>query len=295
MLLSTQTDYIGSRLGDEKAIRLLADAGFDAIDYSMFGMENKEYYLRDENAFSYVEHLREVAQDCGVVFNQAHAPFSFRGWDDEECVKSEIFPTIVRAVSLAGRMGVKIIVVHPAQHLPYPENAERLFEINMKLYRALIPYCEEYGIKVATENMWKRDKKRGYILDSVCSQAKEFNRYLDELNSPWIVGCLDLGHCGLVGVEAQDMIREMGAKHIQALHVHDNDYISDAHTEPFSGKMNWKEITKALGEIGYTGDLTFEADNCFRNNIDDEALPIRAKYLHDLGRYLIKNIEAARK
>ena len=53
------------------------------------------------------------------------------------------------------------------------------------------------------------------------------------------------------------MIREMGNKHIQALHVHDNDYLSDAHLEPFSGKMDWIAMTKALKDIGYKGDFTF--------------------------------------
>lgn len=293
MLLSTQTDRFGQRFGDEKAIRMLAEAGFDAIDYSMFGMVDPDHILNGETAFAYVDHLKEVADECGVVFNQAHAPFSFRNWDDEEHYNSFIFPTVVRALELAARMGVKIIVVHPIHHLPYEENAEKLYEMNMAYYGALIPYCEKFGIKVATENMWERDKKRGYIQHDTCSRAAEFNRYLDDLNSEWIVGCLDLGHCGLVGVDADKMIREMGAKHIHALHVHDNDHISDAHIEPYGGKMDWKAITKALGEVGYQGDFTFEADNFF-NPMDEEFLPVAAKYLHDIGRWMIGQIEAAK-
>lgn len=280
-------------LGDEKAVRLLAAAGFDAIDYSMFGMVNQDHYLRAETADAYVQHLRTAAEECGVVFNQAHAPFSFKDWKEPDYYEKEVFPTVARAVQLAGKMGVKIIVVHPLHHLFYRENQERLYEMNMQYYRALIPYCEEYGIKVAAENMWTRDPKRHYILDDTCSQPEEFNRYLDDLNSPWIVGCLDLGHCGLVGLEAQDMIRAMGGKRIHALHVHDNDYVSDAHIAPYAGKMDWPEITKALGEVGYEGDFTFEADNFFMT-MEEAALPVGAKYLHDLGRHLIKNIEAAK-
>lgn len=294
MLLSTQTDRFGQRFGDENAVRMLAAAGFDAIDYSMFGMIHEDHILRSDEAEKYVDHLRAVAEECGVVFNQAHAPFSFKGWDDPEIFNKEIFPTVARSVELAARMGVKIIVVHPLHHRQYLGNEEAMYELNMNYYRSLIPYCEKNGIKVATENMWQRDKKRNYIIHDVCSRAKEFNRYLDDIGSEWIVGCLDVGHCGLVGIEAQDMIREMGGKHIHALHVHDNDYLSDAHVEPFSGKMDWKEIAKALGEVNYQGDFTFESDNYF-NPMDKEFMPQGAKYLHDIGRYLMGIVEANRK
>ena len=35
MILTTQTDYIGRKLGDLAAVDILADAGFDALDYTM--------------------------------------------------------------------------------------------------------------------------------------------------------------------------------------------------------------------------------------------------------------------
>ena len=213
MLLSTQTDRFGQRFGDEAAVRMLAAAGFDAIDYSMFGMINADHILRSDKAEEYVDHLREVADECGVVFNQAHAPFSFKNWNDDEYVKTEIFPTVARSVELAARMGVKVIVVHPIHHMTYKGNEEKMYEINMKYYRALIPYCEANGIMVATENMWQRDKKRGFIIHDVCSQAKEFNRYLDDIGSEWIGGCLDLGHCGLCGHDAAATVVLSALKH----------------------------------------------------------------------------------
>ena len=50
----------------------------------------------------------------------------------------------------------------------------------MKFYKSLIPYCEEYGIKVAVENMWQYP---GMISHSTCSRPEEFIRYIDELDS----------------------------------------------------------------------------------------------------------------
>ena len=118
--------------------------------------------------------------------------------------------------------------------------------MNVEFYRALIPDCERLNIRVCAENMWQWDDKREIIVDSICAQPEEFCALLDAIDSPWIVGCLDIGHSALVGVEPADFIRALGSKRLQALHVHDVDYRKDCHT------------------IGYEGDLTLEADNYLR-------------------------------
>lgn len=292
MILSTQLDLVDHKIGVEEAIRLFANAGFDAVDLSMFEMSKPDSLMSSEQGEAHVLHLGEVAKECGIVFNQAHAPFVFSDWAEPGRFENVIFPTVVRAVKMAASIGVKNIVVHPIQYLPYRYNAEKLYEMNLDYYKRLIPYCEEYGIRIATENMWQTDPKRKHIVSSICADPLEFSRLLDDLNSPWIVGCLDLGHCALTGYEPQDVIRIMGAKHIHCLHVHDVDYISDLHTVPYLGKLEWDAITAAFGEIGYRGDFTFEANNFFRNT-DPALLPAAARYMHDVGRLLISKIEAA--
>ena len=293
MKLSTQTDLLAKAFGYEKAVEIIAESGFDCIDFSMFSMDDLNHPFYNEDAEEYMRTLRALAESKGVSFNQAHAPFGFSG-EDELDFENKVLPKLTRAMKLASILGVKIIVVHPLHHVaPYKGNEKMLFDLNMKFYRALIPYCEEYNIKVATENMWQVDRNRGYIIHDTCSTTSEFNAYLDELNSPWIVGCLDLGHCGLVGEDAAEMIRAMGNKHIKALHVHDNDHRADLHMPPFYGKMDWEGITKALADIDYDGDFTFESDNIYRN-MPDEFKPEAAKYLAKIGRKLIDMIEEAK-
>ena len=55
------------------------------------------------------------------------------------------------------------------------------------------------------------------------------------------------------------MIRELGSR-LQALHIHDNDKHGDSHQIPFSMKIDFNEIAKALKDINYQGELTLEAD-----------------------------------
>lgn len=290
MKLVTQTEILGKCFGGEECIRILAEAGFDAADWSFFEMEKGEGPWCGEGWREYALRLQEVGAKCGLGFAQAHAPYpSSLG---KEPYDTEIRKWIVRSMEAASLMGIGDIVVHPVQHLDYMKNKEKLFEDNLAFYRSLIPYCEKFHIRICAENMWQYDERRRYIVDSVCSCPEEFNGMLDEIDSPWIVGCLDLGHCALVGREPADFIRAMGRKRLQALHVHDVDYVNDCHTMPFTESLDWEAITAALAEIGYEGNFTFEADYFFAK-MPGELMPKAVRLLAETGRYLMGRIAKA--
>lgn len=291
MRLVTQTECPAKRFGDEECVRILAKAGFDAVDWSFFEMLNDDCHWCGDGWEEHAKRLKAVGDECGIGFAQAHAPFpSSKG---EEPFDSVIRERILRAMRAAAIMGVEKIVVHPLQHLTYAQNRRELYDMNIRFYRSLVPYCEEYGIRVCVENMWQYDQRRRYIVDSVCAQPDEFCSMLDDIGSEWIVGCLDIGHSALVGIEPADFIRAMGSKRLRALHVHDVNYVRDCHTMPFVEKLDWESIAAALGEIGYEGDFTFEADNFlypFPKELEPDASALMAK----VGRYLISRIEAHR-
>lgn len=292
MRLVTQTDCLAKTFGEEESIRLLAKAGFDAVDLSFFEMLNDDCHWCGDGWMEHAKKLKVIGDECGISFSQAHAPFpSSKG---EEPFDTVIRERIIRSMQAAAITGVKNIVVHPMQHLTYAKNRRELYDMNIKFYRSLIPYCEEFGIRVCLENMWQYDDKRHYIVDSVCAQPEEFCSMLDELDSEWMVGCLDIGHSALSGIEPADFIRAMGKKRLQALHVHDVNYVSDCHTMPFMEKLDWESITEALADIDYEGDFTFEGDH-FLYPLPRELRPEGSVLMAKVGRYLIGRIEAKRK
>ena len=290
MLLATQTHVLFDRLGEDKALDIFAKAGFDALDLSLFDMIHDNTRFSGDNAENIAKELRKKAEAHGLIFTQAHAPFTF-----DLKVKSfdEYTPLVEKAIRISAAAGVRQIVVHPYHHVTYRNNEKAVFEKNIEYYRAFIPICEEYGIKVCCENMWQRDSRRSYIVEDACSYAAEFARYLDEIGSKWIIGCLDIGHCGLIGEEPYEAILTLGNERLKALHVHDNDYKSDTHTIPGCGKINWSKVTSALAQIDYSGEFTFEADN-FYQNFEDDFLEEAARFLALRGRNLIAKIEAAK-
>ena len=196
-----------------------------------------------------------------------------------------------RSVEIAGMLGIKNLVIHPTAPTRMPLGAD-LKEFNMEFYRSLLPLAEKWNVKICLENMWGYDSKRGYIIPNVCSFGRDLADYLDSLGDEHFTVCLDLGHSGLVGEEAADAIYALGGERLGALHVHDNDYKGDTHTLPYYGKMDWDAITKALSDVGYKGDFTYEASGFYRNLPHDKDLVLSAlRYMHDVGRYLIKKIE----
>lgn len=289
MRLSTQTETVGFRFGYIPAVKMLAQAGFDALDFSCFQMTTFQDSLNGANYAAIAREIRTAGDDCGVVFNQAHAPFSFNYQISGMYEKAK--DAIIRSMEIAAILGVPNIVVHPLHFLPYRGCEKENYLKNQAYYRELLPYAEQFGICICTENMWRYDDIRPHtIVDASLSRAQEFADFLDEMNTPYLRACLDLGHCPLVGEDTAQAICTLGKDRLKALHVHDNDFYSDAHQIPYQGRADWPNIFRALKESGYSGDLTFEADN-FLKPYPDEFIPTALKFLHDTGRMMIRQIQ----
>lgn len=290
MILSTATEALMIRLGDDKAINLIAKAGFDAIDYSFFSIkEIKNHPATGPDYVKHAKHLVDIASANGVYFNQAHAVFP-SGKVDNESFNKLTFDTLVRNIEMAGIMGVKNIVVHPIQC--FGHNVDE-WQYNMDFYTSLMPYAKEFNVKIAVENMWRFDPNRGFIVASTFGYAKELSAFIDAINPEHFTACLDVGHSALVGEMPDDAIRILGNKRIGCIHIQDLDYLHDLHTLPFTQKLDWVAITKALADIDYKGAFNFESDNLYQN-YPDEMLPIVTKFMYDTGVQLVKMIEDAK-
>lgn len=284
MLYSTTLDVLATNFGREKGIEIIADAGFPCIDFSMF--RDLDFAFADDWKEN-TKRFKDIADSRGVTFNQAHAPFG-GGW---EKYTQETAPKLPRLFEVAAMLGVKQIVVHPIQKVPYLGHEEEMFELNMEFYRSLAPYARNCGIKIAIENMWQNRPVSKIICDDVGADPRELNRYYDALNDPEVFTiCLDLGHVALCGREPQDAIRTIGHDRLGCLHVHDVDYLSDLHTLPGCAKINWDAVCRTLADIDYQGEFTLEADN-FLVKYDIEFRPTATKFMADVCKHLTDKIE----
>ena len=255
MKTSTEIHSAALIVGEEQAIEYIAKAGFDAWDFSMFRMcrydfkEKKvlptDHPLAGNEYLKYARRLRQIGLDNGIECNQSHAPFP--------TYVSEIRALYKRAIECTAEAGGKICIIHPDNYKSAEENAEIYFE--------LLPFAKSYGVKIATENMWNWNNELKCAAPAACSHHDDFVKHLDAVGDDYFTACLDIGHAEMEGLNttAVDMIRAIGPR-LGALHVHDNDLHNDSHQIPFSMKIDFDAVIKALKEVNYKGDMTLECD-----------------------------------
>ncbi len=255
MKTSTNTAAPAGIVGEQKAVELIAKAGFDAWDFSMFDMCRydwaagkmlpSDHPLAGANYLAFARELKHIGLENGIVCNQSHAPFP------TGC--RAIRDYLQRAIECTAEAGGEICVIHPDNNASAEQNAE--------MYQELLPFARGCGVKIATENMWNWDEEKGHSCFAACATPESFVKHIDVVGDDFLVACLDIGHAEMKGSDtsAVELIHALGHR-LQSLHIHDNDKLHDSHQIPFSMAIDFPPIVKALKSIGYSGYFTLESD-----------------------------------
>ncbi|MDD6175581.1 MAG: sugar phosphate isomerase/epimerase [Firmicutes bacterium] len=280
MKISTEIGSAAAIIGEEKAVESIARAGFDAWDFSMFAMCEYDWGtqavlktnhpLASDHYLAFARRLKRIGEDNGIVCNQSHAPFP------SYC--PEVRSYLKRAIECTAEAGGKICIIHPDNNKTASENAE--------IYRELLPFAKECGVKIATENMWNWDDEKQQSCFAACATSESFVEHLDAVNDEFFVACLDIGHAEMrgSGSGAVNMIHSLGER-LQALHIHDNDQWHDSHQIPFSMSIPFHDVAKALKDINYQGYFTLEADQ-FLEGCSADQVPEGLRKLAEADRKL---------
>ena len=276
MLLTTNFILFHDALGLEKTVDVLAKAGFEGIE---FNADLKEYYT-DAHDERFYREFGAYAAGKGAPITQAHAPFPSAFADNEARTERRFFE-IVRSMQHAAWLGAKMIVVHPCTHLDCtadPAQFEPMMAYNLDFYRRLAPYAKEFGIKIAIEN----------IPRAVTVTPEGLLRLLNTLDDAVFTVCYDVGHANYLGQGAAEMIYALGDV-IGCTHIHDNDGRRDMHTLPYYGNIDWEAVTRAFAEVGYKGNLNYEA-GLFLKRVPALLRQESANYMAAVGKHLIDRI-----
>ena len=238
-------------LSPEDKFKLAKACGFDEVEC---------YTTPDDKE---AEALKKAADRTGVrihsVMNQAHWKYPLSSSDP--AVVAESMKGMQTSLRNAHLWGADTVLLVPAVVNPQTSYKDAWVR-SQKQIRELIPLAEKLKVIIAVEEVWNK-----FLLSPL-----EFAQYVDELKSPWVKAYVDVGNMVFYGYP-QDWIRTVG-KRIVKLHFKDFRF-RKMHAEFVNlrdGDIDWKEVHKALGEIGYQGTATVELDS------GDEA------YLRDVSR-----------
>lgn len=278
MNVGVQTKGILPEMGLEEGVALIANAGFERVDFNLdtflknsdvyAGRINKFFDADLESLLAYFGEYKKAFEEHGIRPSQMHAPYPIlvpsRG-DVTDYMQKTVIP---KSIAIAGMMEIPWVVMHPFKlQYTYGIDAERA--MNLKYFESLIPLLKAYNVGVCVENLY--EAVGGRITEGTCADPQDAIYYVDTLNhlaDEELFGCcLDTGHMELTHRDPADYIRQVG-KRLKILHIHENDAIGDLHqmlytfgSKPEDG-VDWNDFRKALNEIGFDGTLSFETFPC---------------------------------
>lgn len=264
---------------DRKVLDAIKEGGFKYFDLTLFWKGTTEHIGTGPDCLENAKKLKEYADSLGLECEQSHAYFT-SGID--EAAMARRYDYIPKDMRIASIMGAKSIVLHPVSEFTYEENIE--------FVKRFIPLAHELDIKICVENIWHFS---GGKVFPICTTSPEsFVKFLDEINDPYVVACLDIGHAEMDDniVSAVKMIRALGSR-LYALHIHDNNKKNDSHQLPFTQQINFYEILEALKEIKYPGNITFEVETCYnrgenpRMSLPFELIPAFVRIEREIGQF----------
>jgi L-ribulose-5-phosphate 3-epimerase len=229
------------------------DAGFDAIEMQTTG--------KDEEAAE----IKEAAQKTGLrihsVMNMEHWQSPLSSSDPDVVTRSvRGMETSLKNAALWGADTVLLVPAVVDATTRYKDAYSRSQRV---IRERLLPMARDLKVIIAVEEVWNK-----FLLSPL-----EFAKYIDEFDSPWVRAYFDVGNV-VIFAFPQDWIRTLGPR-IAKIHLKDFNF--DRRNGRFTwknigeGDIDWVEVRRALGEIGYSGYVTTEV-----NGGD-------AAYLKDLG------------
>lgn len=305
MKLSITNTWLVNKVGEEESIKMIAGAGFDAVDLDLSQMTSEDSLYRQADYKNHVKKIKELGADLGIDFNQAHAIYPPQIQKQEE-YNAKMFDVMVRTVEICHELGIRTIALHPFR-LVYGDE----WKANIDLLQRLTPYIKGSNVKYALENTFfyapassrpitqvslgkiitKTEEIPRKRFTKIASFSREIVAMLDELDRDCYCALLDTGHAKLVNEEPEDAVRILGTD-LQGLHVHEVDGYNDTHTNPYdcTGSIDWEKTLQALKEINYSGDFTLET--CFFGlRYPTELLPDAYKFMERTGRYMMSKLK----
>ncbi len=288
--LSTSTNIYFRRpaeriAGIEECIEKCAAAGYRHLDLNFLDCTTFKLPFIGDQWQEWLESVRKTADGQGIVFTQAHAPF-YNFCDPSFEHKEYIDKLILRSIDCSSELNIPWIVIHAGTDYGSARMAAASKAKNREYFLPVVEYAAKKNVGIAFENLWEYNisPRRRYTVD-----IGELVDLVDSFDSDTVGVCYDTDHVILSQLSPSVSLKCIGHR-LKATHISDCINIDSDHYIPFFGRGNWNEIMKALSEINYRGDLTYEMHR-LNQNVPEELVDATLKYSITVGKYLISLYE----
>lgn len=302
LMVSVQTsswyDNFGGDAAADESLRFIKEIGFEAVDYNidhtlpprkiLDGTLTDFYDAEIPELLERFRAVKEAKEKHDVEFGQAHAPFPMYV-EGREDINEFLIMVVEKELAICQYLDCPALVVHPY----CCDDKDKEKEINLAIYRKLIPAAKKYGVKVCLENLPRT--KNYHAVAGACADAEEACWYLDTLNAEAgedVFGfCFDVGHANLLSKNIRQEIRTLGHR-ITILHIHDNTGQDDHHQIPYTiNATDWEGFIEGLRDINYKGTLNLETFGNLDGTRPKELAPAILKFAYEVICYIRKRVQ----
>lgn len=297
MYTSVNTDYkndLGSWPAIEDQLRHIAEKGFSHVQW-IHDWDGEFMYTLPE-----MLQVKAALREYGLIAHTLHAD---HGGQRGFYVKGEWNPTpgkrctfarkeftnqndlvrmggvelLINRIELCSHIGAHDMVLHLQLPFAYfrenPDNKKDFYECVFKSLDAVHPLAKAAGVRINIENLFNTPEE-----DEIEKYRLLFERYDED----FIGMCWDSGHAALTFLDNPYYLLETFPERVHVTHLQDSEFIdpqyvlkdykkvsqSDLHIIPYTGKLDWDRIARAVAKSAVELPADFEV--CFYGKSAEE-------------------------
>lgn len=207
--------YFGYDLPAEERARLIEEAGFDSVITSAdprFNFQNGSI-LKQMKLF---KKYNLTPSSLHMRYKTNELPYFWKEGKKGERLKRNL----IKDVKLASKYNFTCVVVHLAGEYS---------SIGEKRLKDVLKVCAKKNVPLAIENI---------------NYPELLKKVLANINHSYLKFCYDSGHHNVYDKDFE-YLKEYGDK-LVALHLHDNDGVTDQHSLNMFGTIDWEKLGKKL-------------------------------------------------
>lgn len=254
--------YFGYDVEPEERVKLIKQYGFDTV----IANADKKFDYQNGKFKKQIKLFKKY----GLELSSLHMSYNTKDlhyfWEDGK-MGDKLTKKLIKDVKLAHKYGFSCVVVH-------------LFgtysQIGEQRLRKVLKVCEKLNVPLAIEN-----------IDCLPVFLETFKH----ISHPYLKFCYDSGHNNVFNKD-YDYLDNFGDK-LVALHLHDNNGLSDQHTLEKYGNIDWEKIAYQLADKNIV--LDYEMIMVYRENESAIQCLKETKEMADRLEMLIEKAKLERK